>query len=261
MAGCLAGVPGRLILALALVMLVSACELQADLRVSLDRNGAGAMAVVLAMDEELATVAAEAGVDPFGPVAAAAEESGVWQVERLPRGARLTTDFDSPAELTERSTTLSRGLAAAELQPLEPFQATVADGMVTLRGGAGLVPTEAVTELGVSQERALEVLAQSVDYEIHVQMPGEIMEISPGAVAGERTVSWEIPAGRRLSLLAVARRPPLIQPWVWWVGGAVVVLLVIGVVWRRRRTTADLHSPDFVYCSDSGLLGEQHLEE
>jgi hypothetical protein len=225
------GAPARWLLAVTLLLLATACELRADVGVRIDRDGAGELAVSLALDEELAAAAAEAGLDPFDPVVAAAGETGAWRVERVPSGVTLTTDFATPEELTERSATLAQGLAAAELEPLEPFAVTIAEGRVTVQGAAGLMPTRAVTELGVGPERALEVLAESVDYEVRFALPGEIVEASPGAVITEQTVSWRVPAGQRLELLAVARRPPRVSSWTWWAAGASALLLAAVVAY------------------------------
>ena len=225
------------ILAVVAVMSLSGCELDADVELVLDRNGAGRLHVVLAMDDELAAEAEEAGLDPFAPVLAAAERDGRWETTQTESGVSLNTTFDDPDELERRSGALAAGLDAAELSPLHPIAVRVADGRVTVEGSAGLTVTPAVAELGFAPEQAHALLARSVTYTVQFEMPGEVIDASAGAHVDGSSVTWTIPAGAQVPLRVVAERPPLL-PWPIVAVAALVMLgiLVGGVVGFRRRS-------------------------
>lgn len=209
-----------------MVVLLSACELRADLGVTVGRDGAGELVVTLDVDEELAAAAAAADIDPFADVVeAAAAAADSWSAARAGEGVTLRTAFDSPAALTQRSARLAAELDAAELRPLEPLHVEVDDDRITFRGGAALMPTAAVDELGYPVDEAAAVLSDAVTYQVGVTMPGEILEASAGGRVAERTVTWEVPAGGRVDLRAVAVRPPPAPAWRWWVVGAGTALL------------------------------------
>ena len=237
-----AGARRRLVTALTalIAILLSACDLDASVNLAVDRDGAGQLDLRMQMDEELAANVRDADLDLFGPVEAAASESAVWDSTRTASAVTVTTTFPGPAALSERSRTLAAGLAAAELQPLEPLSVRVSDDTVEVVGQAGLDVTQAVEELGVTPEEAVDLLAESVDYTVVVEMPGEVLEASPGGRVDDRTVTWGIAAGEVTPLRALARRPPRVPVWVWAAGAAAVaVILAIGaaavISFRRRR--------------------------
>ena len=223
-----------------IAVLLSACELDANVHLAVDRDGGGQLDLRMQMDDELAANVRRADLDVFEPVEAAASESPVWDSSRTDSTVTVTTTFADPAALTERSQTLAAGLAAAELQPLEPLSVLVSDDTVEFTGQAGLNVTAAVEELGVTPEEAVDLLAESVDYTVVVQMPGEVLEASPGGRVDDRTVTWRIAAGRDTDLRALARRPPRVPVWTWVAGAAAAAVILAGgaaagIRSRRRR--------------------------
>ena len=226
---------GRALL-LVMLVLLAGCRLEADVGVEVDRDGAGTLSIRLEQDEELARRAADAGVDPFAPVVEAVADDDVWTATRDGTALSLSTSFTSPDALAGRSGAFAADVHAAELRPLAPFALEVTDDRITLRGGAGLVPTAAVTELGFTEADAVTLLEESVDYRIWASMPGDILEVSGGGRVDGRTVTWSVPAGRTLDVAVVARRPPLVPWWAWAVGALTALALLGGMaaVLRRR---------------------------
>lgn len=239
----------RLLVAAAAVLALAGCELRADLGVVVDRDGGGTLTLALTADAELVARAEEGGVDPLAEVADVAAAAPGWSgsTADLDGGGRrvvLRSAFEDAEELAALTGDLAEALAAPELAVLEPFRVELTDDTVTVVGGAGLVPGDAVTELGLSPAAAVEALAEAVDYRVAVTLPGAVLETTAttSAADGEPLV-WQVPAGERVEVRAVGERPP---PWWWWpaIGGAVglVVLLGGGWWWRRRRGGRGAHA-------------------
>lgn len=225
-----------MVLVVALV-LVAGCELTADLAVDVDRDGAGTVGLALMLDDELAARAAEADLDVFAPIVDAAADDDAWLVEVDGDALTLTASFADPGELAALTGALARDLAAPELTPLGPVTVELADDRLTVAGAAGLELTEAVTDLGFDEQQAQEQLAEAVDYQVTVTVPGEVLEVAPDGAVDERSVTWSVPSGQEIDFRVVARRPPAVAWWVWAVVGAAIVAIGAGavVLLRRRR--------------------------
>ena len=231
--------PLRVLAATVLAVLLSACQLRVGVDIAVERDGAGELAVTVGADDELLARARAAGADPL---AALAEEgrrlaADGWRVTTTARDVRLAADFSGPAEFEVLAADLAEALAAPEVRVLEPFTLELTGDRVTLRGAAGLRPTEALAELGVAPEEAVRLAAADgmIDYEVRVRLPGEVLETT--ATRRERDLLvWDIAPGERHEVLAVGtlpRWPPLVAA-----GGllALVGCGVAAVALRRRRS-------------------------
>lgn len=230
-AGC------RIALLLWVLVFAAGCELSADVVVDVDRDGAGAMSVALAIDEELAARADEAELDVFAPLRAAAADDPAWTAEGDARATTVRMAFAGPAELARRSAALADDLAAEELVPLAPLRVTVSDDRIVVEGGAALDLTAAVADLGFAEPEAERALAEAVDYTVRISVPGEVLEASDGGRVEGAAVAWTVPAGEEVALRVVSTRPARLAPWVWVVGAVVLTAVVVGAAWwmRRRR--------------------------
>lgn len=224
----------------------AACQLRVDVDVHVERDGAGALGVRVAADGELLDEARAAGGDPLAQLVDAGEDLARdgWQVRTaaLDDGGRevvLRKTFARAEELEQLSRELAAGLAAPELTPLEPFSVTLTDDQVLVTGGAGLQPTDAVTEFGVQPHDAVRLLRETgaVDFRVHVHLPAEVLEAT-GEVEGQ-TVTWDVQPGERVDVRALARRPA--SPW-WIFALAAAALVLLAVVVLRLRAKRRLRS-------------------
>lgn len=237
-------VPLRRLLMLALLVLgATGCQARLTVDVAVDRDGAGTLAVALGADAALLAEAAAAGVDPLGELAAAgaALAGAGWSVGDTRdvdggRTVQLSTPFGSPAELEALAAEVAGALAGPELVPLEDLRLAVEEETLRVSAVAGLVPTEAVTALGVQPEQAVRILedTEALRYDVRVTLPGEVLETNATA-AGElgEPLVWAVPPGERIALVVVTERPRT----AWWpfaVAGAVGVLLLVGLLVLAR---------------------------
>lgn len=237
------------VVALLAALLLTGCEAALDVRVELDRNGAGTLAVTVSADAEMLARAEEAGADPFGELAAAGRGLPGWEVqdETLPtvegggRRVELRTEVAGPADLEARSGQLARALSAPEVALLEGFTVELEDRTVRLQGRAGLMPTPVVAELGLQPQEVVDLLEGSgaFRYTVRALLPGPVLRanatsVPPQGQPGE--LVWEIPPGQSVALDAVAERPQTLG--LLLVGGAVSGVLLLGggllLVLRRR---------------------------
>ncbi|MDP8970993.1 MAG: hypothetical protein M3N52_10960, partial [Actinomycetota bacterium] len=166
-------------------LLCAGCQLRLGVGVTVDRRGAGRLEVSVAADAELLARAAEAGVDPLGDLAAAGRQLRAqgWDTtdRHQPDGSRqvdLSTGFSDAEEFDALARDLAVALAAPELAVLEPMDLTVDQERLALVGSAGLQPSAAVAELGLSPEQAVDLLREqgAVDYRVRIALPGEVLE-------------------------------------------------------------------------------------
>lgn len=228
------------------LLLLAGCELRADIAVTIDETGGGALAVTLDPDDALRRSARQADADPLAALIDAGRQLPGWQVREDDPGGGVTlaTTFDDPDELERISTQFANAVAAPELRPLDPLRLVVGDDTMRLQGGAGLKVTPAVRDIGYSQSRAQAVIADSVRLRVTARMPGEVLQTDADQREGADTVSWLIPAGQRRQLQVVSTRPwtlervarLLLTP----VGALLVLLLaaVMVVVARQMRRRA-----------------------
>jgi len=229
-------------------VLLAGCQLRVGVDVDIEADGAGRLRVGVAADRALLRRAAEAGADPLVDVATAgrrlAPDGWVTTDQTAADGSRtvaIAVDFADPAELESLTADLSGALDADEVRLLEPLQLTLTDDEIQVTGGAGLVPTRAVADYGLTRQRAVRLLrdSQALDYRVHLHLPGDIVSTS-APVRDEATLTWPVTAGESVRITAVGTRPrPL---WRVAAAGAVGGLLAVAVlgllVWRRRGARA-----------------------
>lgn len=229
------------------VAFTSGCQLRAIIDVRIERDGSGQLELSLGADEELIRRAAEAGADPLGQLAHSARDlrANGWTITEAdePGSGRevvLSKDFDSAAELTQITAELAAALAGPEIAPLEPLVLTVRSDQLELRGAAGLELTDAVEDLGLTADEALELLRadDAVDYRIQATFPGAVVD-SNASEQSERQLVWQVPIGERVELTAVGERPAMLWRLVaGGLAGLAVGAAVLALVVRRLRSRA-----------------------
>lgn len=236
-------------LLVALVLGASACQLRVGVDVEVTRDGSGRLRLALAADRELRDRAAAAGADPLDEVAAAgaALRSDGWEVTDVTdaaggREVALSTRFADPGEFDALAAGLAEALSAPEVRILDPMTLAVDADRITLTGGAGLVPTDLVTEAGLQPADAVRLAREqdAVAYRIDVRLPAEVLESTATRVQGS-VLTWEIAPGERVELRAVGVRPgPPLLPLVGGAlaGGATATAGVLVARRRRRRLRA-----------------------
>lgn len=215
---------------------LSGCQLDAGVNVVLDRDGAGEMTIALTMDTELAERARGSDLDIMESIRSGVAGDRDWDAQGSDEQIVLSTQFDDADELLVRSRRLADGLNAAELAPLDPLSLDVTGDAISVTGRAGLDVTPNVAELGLTRETAVSSLSESVDYEVTMQFPGEVLTASDGGSVDGTKVTWAIPAGQDVVLQATAKRPALIPVWAWAAAGLGLVVAGLVLVRRRRRT-------------------------
>lgn len=235
------------------VALLSGCQLDGEVDVTVDGDGGGTLAFTVAADEELLRAADDAGVDPLAHVEDAGADLEGWDVARRDAGGgaaiTLSTAFSDGTQLERITGDFARALAGPELAPLGPMRVAVTDDTVTLDGTAGLAVTSQVRELGLTRRQAHERLAEAVDVRVSARMPGQILRTNADERPDDTTAVWHIEAGERRTLEVTAHRPWSLARVVSLIGGpyvaAAVVIGVLGIAGlatyrrRRRRATPD----------------------
>jgi len=228
-------------------LLLAGCQLRVGINVDIEANGAGRLRVGVAGDRALLRRAAEAGADPLADVAEAgrrlAPDGWVTTDQTAGDGSRrvaIAVDFTDPAELESLTADLAGALDAEEVRLLEPLQLTV-DDEIRVAGGAGLVPTRAVADYGLTRQRAVRLLRDSraLNYRVRLRLPGEVVS-SNAPSREESTLTWTVAAGESVRIAAVGTRPRTL--WRVLAAGAVGGLLALALLslllWRRRRRSA-----------------------
>jgi hypothetical protein len=232
----------RVLVAIALAALLSACQLRIGVDIAVDPQGSGVLAVTVGADQELIVRAAEAGADPLAVLAQRGQQlsSRGWQVtetrDERGRSVRLAAGFSGPEEFEALARDLADALAAPEVRLLEPFSLEVADDRLTVRGAASLAPGELV-EPGVNLDELVRRAAEedAVVYEVRVRMPGEVLEAN-AAAREDGVLVWTVAPGERVDVLAVGERPrALLLPLAAGLLALVAVALIAAVLSRRRR--------------------------
>lgn len=228
--------------AAALVALAAGCQLHTAVAVEFEGDGGGRLAVTVEADEELAARVSEQPIDPLDQLAdVGATLAPDWETDAGPTGdggraVTLAARFADPDELERLSAALAEALAAPELDPLDRFTVTVDREQLRLSGRAGLEPTDEVADFGLDPPAAVALLSDTVDYRIRVSMAGEVLETSADE-QDDGTLTWRVPAGSSVEILAVAARPQ--HPWGRIGAGVAVLVLAAGAAlwWRARRRT------------------------
>lgn len=225
-----------------LVLASTGCQLHVQVSTAFDRDGGGQLTVAVTADADLRERAREAGAAPLDDLAAAGDQlAGGWRVEDATGGdgrrtVALSTDFDGPEAFATLTRDLAGALAAPELELLAPFTVAVSEDRIEVEGAAGLQPTDAVAELGLTADQAVALLADQdgLSYEVRVAMPGEVLRTTADR-RDDGTLVWTVPAGEQVTISAVGERPG--RP-LWplataaGLGAAAAGLLLLGL--RRR---------------------------
>lgn len=239
-----------------LALLASACQLSLASDIAVSADGSGSFELAVAVDEELAELLSDAGVDlALGLDDAQATATG-WQVEEVDeapgRELRFRTGFDSPDELGALVEELHAGLGEADPAVLRDVHLEVADdGSARFRADAGL---QLPTTTGVSGDAVAfdaedlaalleEEGARAARYDLRLELPGRPSEHDADAREG-RTLVWSLPIGEMRSIEARSEptgsdRTGLLLATTFLVSAAVAVLAV--VLTRRRRARRPRH--------------------
>lgn len=231
------------------VLLAAGCELHLEVEAAFDRDGSGRLDVAVSADEELRGRAAAAGADPLDDLAAAGEQLGNgWRMsdttsEQGTRTVALSTRFRGPDAFDSLAAEVAAALSAPEVELLAPLTLTLTEDHLRIDGAAGLQPTDAVAEHGLTPEQVVDALREDgeVTYLVRVALPGEVIATNAHhRDAG--TLTWSIAPGEHVDLEAVGARPP--RTWWPWVLGlaALLALLLCVVVARATRRPSGRHA-------------------
>jgi hypothetical protein len=229
---------------LALVVL-SACEAQLTIDITVAEGGTGELRLELTADEALEAAAAAAGADPLGALTAAGGDLAAegWVVTERPtadggRAVTLAAAFDDPADFDALAAAVADALAAPEVRLVERLTLEQDGALLRLEGVVGAVPGPAVADYGLEPDEAVALLAAHEAFALHVRatLPGEIVETT--ASDNEVPLVWTAAPGERVTVHAVAE-----QPGPWWRHAAVLAavalvmlaLLTGALALRRRR--------------------------
>ncbi|MBW3659710.1 MAG: hypothetical protein KY457_13810 [Actinobacteria bacterium] len=245
----------RLLPALLLAVLASACQLSLATDIGVAADGSGTLEVAVAIDDELGRLLDDAGVDLTLGLAEADAAASDWELEEVERGegreVRLRTTFDEPAELGRRVEELHAGLSDADPAVLSDIELEVdEEGRARFTGEAGLrLPTTAgATGDGVTFDG--EDLAELVEreggaaarYDLRLTLPGRPIDHDADARRG-RTLTWSLPIGDMQPVRATSE-PPSDRTWLlvgatFLVSAVATTVLVAGTRRRGRRLAAE----------------------
>lgn len=227
-------------------LLCAGCQLQLEVGIAFDRDGAGHLGVALTADPALQAMAQSADADPLETLADAGEELADrgWRTsdsidDRGMRTVMLSADFTGPRAFDQLAEQLATALSAPEVDLLAPLTVTVDDEQLRLAGAASLRPTEVVAELGLTPEQAVALLRDEDGfvYTVAVDMPGEVLDTTADSEEGG-TLRWTVEPGEQVRIHAVGQRPgppvwPLVLSALAGLVAAAVVLRRFAVVRRR----------------------------
>lgn len=238
----------RLLLALLVALVLSACQVRVASDIGVNADGSGSLVVSVALDEELWTSLTADGFDPFLEFADLAEEGWTSTVEPDDGGQRLElrTTFDGPEGLTDRVEQLHAGLDDEDPRILANPALTVSEDTIALDLQAGLVPPSSTgvdgVEVDVDGEALLRLLEERGDelfrYDLRVTMPGPIESSDADEVDG-RSATWHLPATSMRDISVTATTGPANRTIVVAIAAGLLTLALVGstvaLVRRRRR--------------------------
>ncbi len=236
--------PRIVLLALAAV-LASACQVRVTTDVRVDADGAGRLALVVGLDEELYAALA---TDDFDPFAGLDELPDGWQSAAHDdgRGIEIAVDFADGADLAARVAALSDGLGPDDPRLLEDVDLRVAaDGSATFGARAGFAPPTATGIVGGAMPFDGDDLAallaapdqDVLDVVLRIRFPGPVEE-APGAVVDGNVATWTLAPTGLVDVTARAAVPATGVPTPVLIGAMTLVAasaLVVGRTVRRRR--------------------------
>lgn len=228
------------LLLLAATLVLGGCRFDVTAEVAVEGDGSGRLAVVVVVDEEIASRLTDHGVELAPPGV------GAWQVDESSadgrREVRMTAAFADPDELGARVADLGAGLDDEDPAMLDRVELAVAeDGSAELTAVAGLrLPSSTgVQAAGLFDADDLAALAAAGDVtaSLAVTFPGSVVDANADRVEG-RTATWVLPVGDAITATATAGPP---SPWdAGWVPaavgiGALVLVVLVASAWLRRR--------------------------
>lgn len=237
----------RLLLAVGVSLLLGACELSLASDIHIQPDGAGSFTFRAALDEELAALVEDAGIDATAGLREAADAGG-WELDVDADDGldiELRAAFSDPEELRRLVERFHGGLDAEDAAILEDVRLTVADdGAVRFSARAGLRLPSSTGAEGDGVEFDGDDLAQylrtegrdALRVELRVVLPGPVRDHDGGRVDGEAVV-WELPPGELVGVSATSEAPADPTLMLAVATGLVVALAAAGitVLLRRRR--------------------------
>lgn len=232
--------------ALAVLLLLPACDLRVATDVALRAGGAGSLEVAVAIDEELEELLTAAGVTLTTGLEAVDEET--WDVT-VADGAdgttvRLRAGFDDPAGFAALAATLHAPLDGEDVRLYEDLAVEALEGgAVSLSGRVGLLlPStagargEGVAFDGDDLRRLLaERGDELVRYDLRVSLPAPPVEHDADEVDGT-VLTWRAPLGELRAVRAVSEEPEGLPAIVLVAAGlAAMVAAALAVVLVRTR--------------------------
>ncbi len=237
-------------------VLTPACQLRLAVDVQTGSRGSGTFELAVALDEELAQVLDEAGVDVlagFDNVRAAAPD---WRIEKFQRNdegveVRLQSSFDDAEEFGLLAASLDDALDEDDAHLYDDMRLhRREDGVVAFEGRIGLLLPAAPGARGAGVtfdaddlERLLTTRGEElVRYELRVTLPAPPREHNADEVTGSSLV-WRAPVGELREVSAVSTVPhetsPLLFLGVALIAAAVTALVVRALRRGRLATGAD----------------------
>ncbi|MCY3579832.1 MAG: hypothetical protein OXH33_04635 [bacterium] len=243
---------GYLVALLASVLLLSACEVRLHANLEIEEDESGTIAVVMAFDDALASMAGPELGDGLGEMSA--QLPSEWQAEPFAEdgfnGIRITVPFESLTELQDALTALTQGESGSDL-PVGELMGFLGDIIPTREGDtfrfsltmpAGMDQALG-EELGPMPIEA-SMLDSVFDIRMSLTLPGEIVSHNADIKVGD-TLVWNLSFADSVrtlqaeSMLTSAISGALILVAL---ALAVLVALVVVLLVRNRRMRPMAHS-------------------
>lgn len=238
-------------LLLALLVVVSGCQLRVATDVVVDVDGSGTASIRMIADEELATTLEEAGVDLREGLDEAAAGAD-WAVRVLDdeegTGVELSTSFDEPQDLGPRVEALFSGLDTDDGALLRDVELSFTEeGGYEFRARAGILPPDVVGSLPLSEDPAAgprfdgEDLAAALEEggdelaraDLRVTFPTQ--PTAEGAEIGATSATWQLPNHELAAVSATAPPLPLERRIVLYLAIGLGTALVVAFLVRMTR--------------------------